>query len=90
MLTTTIGHKRSREQPLGLSWLPFVNQAVVLRSAIVAVVIGSILTLINQYGWIMGSEPLQLLQLILVFVLPFLVIAISQVVGGTPSKLRCQ
>ncbi len=38
MVTTTRGHEIDREQPLGLRWLPFVNRAVFLRSAIVAVV----------------------------------------------------
>ncbi len=60
----------------------FVNRAVFLRSAIVAVVIGSVLTLINQSGWVVGSDPLQLLQFILVFVTPFVVVAISQVVAA--------
>ena len=81
MVTTTRGHEKDREQPLGLRWLPFVNRAVLLRAAIVAVVIGSVLTLINQSGWVMGSDPLQLLPLVLVFVTPFVVVMISQVVG---------
>ncbi len=66
----------------GLRWLPFVNRAVFLRSAIVAVVIGSVLTLINQSGWVVGSDPLQLLPFILVFVTPFVVVAISQVAAA--------
>ncbi len=79
MVTTTRGDEINREQPLGLRWLRFVNRAVFLRSAIVAVVIGSVLTLINQSGWVMGSDPLQLLPFILVFVTPFVVVTISQV-----------
>ncbi len=79
MVTTTRGHKINREQPLGLRWLPFVNRAVFLRSAIVAVVFGSVLTLINQSGWVVGSDPLQILPFILVFVTPFVVVTISQV-----------
>ena len=51
MVPTTRGHETNREQPHALRWLPFVNRAVVVRSAIVAVVIGSVLTLINQSGW---------------------------------------
>ena len=66
----------------GLRWLPFLNSAVFLRSAIVAVVIGSVLTLINQSRWVVGSDPLQLLPFILVFVTPFVVVAISQVVAA--------
>ncbi len=79
MVTTTNGHETGREPPPGMRWLPFVNRAVVLRSAIVAAVIGSVLTSINQPGWVVGSDPLQLLPFILVFVTPFVVVAISQV-----------
>ena len=52
---------------------------VLFRSAIVAVVIGGVLTLINQSAWAAVREPLQILQFILVFVTPFVVVAISQV-----------
>ena len=69
----------NKEQPLRLRWLPFVNRSVFLRSAIVAVVIGSVLTLINQSGWAVGSDPLQLVPFILVFVTPFVVVTISQI-----------
>ena len=62
----------------GLHWLPFVNRAAFLRAAIVAVVIGSVLTLINQSGWVVGRDPLELLPFILAFVTPFLVVTISQ------------
>ena len=48
---------------------------------IVAVVIGSLLTLINQTGWVVGRDPLQLLPLILVFLLPFAVVTIAQIAG---------
>lgn len=68
-------------QPNELGWLPLVNRAILIRAMIVAVIIGGILTLINQSGWIFGSDPLQLLQLILVFGLPFGVVTLSQVAG---------
>ncbi|MFK7777084.1 MAG: hypothetical protein QM501_03025 [Gimesia sp.] len=58
-----------------------MNRTVFLRSGIVAIIIGSVLTVINQRGWIRGSDPLQLLPLILVFVTPFVVVAVSQVVA---------
>ncbi len=79
MMATTRGHEINREQRRGLRWLPFMNRAVFLRSAIVAVVVGSVLTLTNQSGWVVGSDPLQLLPFILVFVTPFVVVTISQV-----------
>ncbi len=82
MVTTTRRQKRTRKQPLELRWSPYINRAVLLRSAIVAVVIGSVLTLINQSGWVVGSDPLQILPFILVFVTPFVVVAISQVAAA--------
>ncbi|MCG8606927.1 hypothetical protein MJD09_18335 [bacterium] len=81
MMTRTRRHQINQEQALGLSWLPFANRVVFLRSAIVAIVIGSVLTLINQSGWVEGSEPLQLLPFILVFMTPFVVVTLSQVVA---------
>lgn len=81
MLTTTTGYETEREQPPGMGWLQFVNRDVLLRAAIVAVVIGSALTWINQSGWVAGIEPLQILPFMLVFVTPFVVVAISQVVA---------
>ena len=81
MVTTTRGPEINREQRPALRWLPFLNRAVFLRSAIVAVVIGSALTLVNQSGWVVGSDPLQILPFILVFVTPFVVVTISQVVA---------
>ena len=61
-----------------LGWLPLVNRAIFLRATIIAGVIGSVLTLINQSGWVAGTEPLQLLPLILVFLTPFAVVTIAQ------------
>ncbi len=82
MVTATREHETNQAQLPELRWLPFVNRAVVLRSAIVAVIIGSVLTLINQSGWVAGSDSLQLLPLILVFVTPFVVVAISQIAAA--------
>lgn len=81
MMTKTKELKIDRDQPVDLPWLPLVTRAVVLRSAIVAVVVGVLLTWINQNGWVTGREPLKLLPLVLVFVTPFVVVAISQVVA---------
>ena len=79
MVTTTREHEVNGVRPLGSRWLLYVNRTVIIRSAIVAAIIGSVLTLINQSGWIVGSDPLQLLPFILVYVTPFVVAIISQV-----------
>ncbi len=54
---------------------------VIIRAAIIAVIIGTVLTLVNQSGWVAGTEPLQVLQLILVFALPFGVVMAAQIVA---------
>ncbi len=81
MMTTTRAYETNKEQPLEFRWLPWATRTIFLRSAIVAVIIGSILTLINQSGWVIGSDPLRLLPLILVFLTPFAVVTVAQVAG---------
>ena len=58
-----------------------MNRPIVLRSTIVAVVFGSILTFINQPGWVSGNEPLQLLPFMLVYLTPFAVVILAQIAG---------
>jgi len=59
---------------------------IIIRAAIVAIIIGTILTLVNQSGWIAGTEPLQVLQLILVFALPFGVVTVAQLAGVREAR----
>ncbi len=80
-MATKRGHRINNERPPEFGWLQLVNRTVFLRATIIAVVIGSVLTLINQSGWTAGREPLQLLPLILVFLTPFAVVTIAQVAG---------
>jgi hypothetical protein len=60
---------------------------IFIRASIVAVVVGSILTVINQYDWIVGGSSLQLLPLILVFLLPFAVVTVGQIVGVRQARI---
>ncbi len=48
---------------------------------ILALIIGSVLTLVNQFNAMFWSYPLEILPLILVYVTPFIVITISQFTG---------
>ena len=59
---------------------------VIIRAAIIAVIIGTVLTLVNQSGWIAGTEPLQVLQLVLVFALPFGVVMAAQIVAARQAQ----
>ena len=80
-MSTSNENAASTTQPLESGWLAFVTRAILVRSAIVAVVLGSVLTFINQRGWIAGSESLQLLPFVLVFLIPFAVVMVAQVAG---------
>jgi hypothetical protein len=80
-MTIASGYETKREQSYELHWLRLASRPIFLRSTIVAVVLGSILTLINQPGWVSGSAQLQLLPLILVFLTPFAVVMVAQVAG---------
>ena len=59
-----------------------MNGLVVLRAAIVAAVLGSILTLANQTDALLGPGDIALLPLVLVYATPFAVVAISQMLGA--------
>ena len=58
-----------------------IDTAVLRRAAIVALVLGSILTLANQTDALFGDAPVQLLPLLLVYLTPFVVVTISQILG---------
>ena len=59
---------------------------VIIRAAIIAVIIGTVLTLVNQSGWVAGTEPLQVLQLVLVFALPFGVVMAAQILAARQAQ----
>ena len=61
---------------------PSLNGDVLRRAALVALILGSALTLTNQPGAIFGSENIRLLPLLLVYLTPFVVVSISQMLGA--------
>ncbi len=61
---------------------PFPNGGVLRRAALVALILGSVLTLANQSGAVFGSENIQLLPFLLVYLTPFVVVTISQLLGA--------
>lgn len=56
-------------------------KTAIIRSVIAALVIGSLLTLINQRGALFGAGEIAVLPLILVFQTPFLVVLAAQVLA---------
>ena len=67
--------------PDSLPLLTLIDANVLRRAAIVAIVLGSILALANQSRAIFGELELEILPLVLVYVTPFVVVTISQVLG---------
>lgn len=58
-----------------------INGDILRRAVLVALVMGSILTLANQFTAIFGSEEFEYLPLALVYTTPFVVVTISQILG---------
>jgi hypothetical protein len=58
-----------------------LSKQVLGRAAIVAIIIGSILTLLNQPDAIFGTAKIHWLALTLVYLTPFIVVSASQVFG---------
>ena len=58
-----------------------LSASIALRAAVIALGLGSVLTLANQAGAIFGAEKLQLLPMVLVYATPFVVVAVSQLLG---------
>ena len=58
-----------------------LGAAILRRAAVIALGLGSILTLANQAEAIFGAGKLQLLPLVLVYVTPFVVVTVSQLLG---------
>ncbi len=61
---------------------------ILLRAGVVALVIGSILTLANQSSALVGGARLEIVPLLLVYLTPFIVVAVSQVLGFRQASLE--
>ena len=58
-----------------------LSAAILRRALVIALGLGSILTLANQAQAIFGAEALQMFPMMLVFLTPFVVITVSQLLG---------
>lgn len=64
-----------------LSFMQFIDRTVIFRAAVVAVILGSVLTLSNQAGALFGEAAFQPLQFALVYLTPLVVVTLSQSFG---------
>lgn len=60
---------------------PVISGDVLRPAVLFALAIGSVLVLVNQSDAIFGNGEIERLQLVLVYVTPFVVVAISQMLG---------
>ncbi len=58
-----------------------IDADVIRRAGTVALILGSVLTLANQSAAIFGKDGVQVLPLVLVYLTPFVVVTVSQVLG---------
>ena len=80
-LNQTDSPPRLRRSLLRL-WLPYLNVAVLKRSLLLTLVIGSMLTLVTQSSALFSDATIERMPLLLAFLTPFVVITISQL-GAT-------
>ena len=58
-----------------------IDAGVIRRAGIVALILGRVLTLANQSAAIFGGDTVEVLPLVLVYLTPFVVVTVSQVLG---------
>ena len=63
-------------------WPLLLRRTVLARAAIIALALGIALTVINQSPAIFGEADIRALPLVLVFLTPFVVVALSQGLGA--------
>ena len=78
---STIESSNEYNHSLFQSWLKYLNAAVLMRSLVLALIVGSVLALLNQSDALFSDAAIEWFRLVSVFVTPFMVIAISQLVA---------
>lgn len=73
-----------------LTFASAVNGDILRRAALVAIVMGSILTLVNQSAAVFGRAEFAYLPLALVYMTPFAVVTISQMLGIRRATMDAQ
>lgn len=59
----------------------FHTITLLVRAVVVAGILGTVLTLLNQWPAVTGKAPIQWFPLVLAYLTPFIVVALSQVLG---------
>ena len=64
-----------------------LNRDALRRAGLVALVLGSVLTFANQFEAVFGSQEIRILPMALVYLTPFVVVTISQVLGIRQARV---
>ena len=97
-MTTTTSHAPTATALALPGWVSMFKAPILARALAVALILGSILTAINQPGIFSGASRLDLLPFALVYITPFAVVTLSQILGirqalrdgmPTPDGERC-
>jgi hypothetical protein len=65
-----------------------LNHTVLRRSALLALIIGSMLTYVNQSSAVLGANDFNKVQLLLAYLTPFVVILLSQVLAIRQAEIN--
>ncbi len=68
------------------SILPAIDRTAMLRSALVAALVGPVLTLVNQSDAVFGQRPLEPGKALLTLVVPFVVASVSGAMAGRRAR----
>jgi hypothetical protein len=67
-----------------------ISREVLSRAFVVALVLGSVLTLVNQPNAVLNGAAIQVLPFVLVYLTPFIVVALSQALGSYRAAREAQ
>ncbi len=80
-MTTTTSHTTDPTRFALPGWVSMLTTPVLVRALVVALILGSVLSAINQPQALFGASTLELLPFALVYVTPFVVVTLSQILG---------
>ena len=80
-MTTILSADTDRSVLAPPGWISIVKAPIFARALVVALILGSLLTAINQPAAVFGTAPLDILPFALVYFTPFAVVTLSQILG---------
>lgn len=85
-MTLNTTHKPATRPFAMPGWVSIISAPILARAFVVALILGSILSAINQPGAVFGATKLDLLPFALVYITPFVVVTLSQIMGVLQAR----